>query len=89
MPSPNRRTWTLKSLRHQVTYLLWFDPAARRWEVLPVDDDLVVQRGTGRRRRAAGDGPGEGEAKPPSRTVPGSASPAPRPALGDTWPLPS
>ncbi len=76
MPSPNRRNWMLKSLRHQVTYLLWFDPVGRRWEVLPVDaDDLVVQRGS--RRRAAGDGPAEGEAKPPRRTVPGSASPAP------------
>jgi hypothetical protein len=88
MPSPNRRNWMLKSLRHQVTYLLWFDPVARRWEVQPVDvDGLVDQRG--RRRRAAGDGPGEGEAKPPSRTVPGSASPATRPAPADTWPLPS
>ncbi len=77
MPSPNRRNWMLKSLRHNVTYLLWFDPVGRRWEVLPVDvDGPVVQRGTGSRRR--GDGPTEGEAEPPRWTVP--ASPTPRSA---------
>jgi hypothetical protein len=33
MPHPHARTWTLGTLDRGLTYRLWFDPVAFRWEV--------------------------------------------------------
>jgi hypothetical protein len=35
MPHPKVRTWTLKTLDRDRTYVLWFDEEAFRWEVRP------------------------------------------------------
>jgi hypothetical protein len=44
MPHPHKRTWGLGTLDREISYRLWFDPVAFRWEVEP---------------ETAGTGPGE------------------------------
>ncbi len=54
MAHPRCRTWTLGSLNRETTYRLWFDPAARRWEVRPEGQDsgTLTTRPTTPRARA-------------------------------------
>jgi hypothetical protein len=39
MPHAKVRTWTLGTLDRDVTYRLWFDPVAYRWEVVADGSD--------------------------------------------------
>jgi len=74
MGSPARRTWTLAGLDRSVRWLLWFDPAARRWE---------VQATT-----AGGAGPDGGPSPAPQRSAePARVRPDPHRSPG-TWPAP-
>lgn len=77
MGHPRRRTWTLTTLERDVTYALFFDAAENRWEVrhpAHLTGTLTTRPPAGNAQSATG--PDEGEAKPPSRTVPDSAFPA-------------
>jgi hypothetical protein len=40
---PKRRTWTLATLPRDVTYILWYDAAANRWEVAAAGTDRPLR----------------------------------------------
>jgi hypothetical protein len=74
MVSPARRTWLLATLDRDCSWRLWFDRAARRWEVERLVSDVAA--------------PAPPVGPPPASEAPAGVRAGPQPSAG-TWSSPT